>query len=50
VILSGDESGQVVVELLSAGAIAYVRKGVTGPEISQTLADALKLKADQPRA
>ena len=30
VILSGDETRQIVLELISAGAIAYVRKGVTG--------------------
>jgi CheY-like chemotaxis protein len=45
VILSGDESRQIVLELLSAGAIAYVRKGVTGGEISRTVTAALKVKA-----
>lgn len=48
VIFSGDEAREVVLELLGAGAIAYVRKGVTGAEITKTLADALKAKADQP--
>ena len=49
VILSGDESREIVLKLLSAGAIAYVRKGVTGAQLSDTLADALKVKARQPR-
>ncbi len=46
VILSGDESRQVVLELLDAGAIAYMRKGVTGAKIAKTLTDALKVKPD----
>jgi DNA-binding NarL/FixJ family response regulator len=50
VILSGDESRDVVLELLSAGALAYVRKGVTGAEISKALSDALRVRADHPRA
>ena len=50
VILSGDETRQIVLELISAGAIAYVRKGVTGSQLSQTLTDALKVKTDSPPA
>jgi len=46
VILSGDEARTVVLELLGAGAIAYIRKGVSGAQISQTLTDALKVRAD----
>jgi DNA-binding NarL/FixJ family response regulator len=42
VILSGDESREVVIELLDAGAIAYMRKGLTGAKLSQTLKDALR--------
>lgn len=41
VILSADEIHHVVLELLSAGAIAYVRKGVGGDRIAETLAQAL---------
>ena len=41
VILSADELRHVVNELLSAGAIAYVRKGISGERIAQTLAQAL---------
>ena len=48
VILSGDETRQIVLELISAGAIAYVRKGVTRSQLSQTLTDALKVKTDSP--
>lgn len=46
VILSGDETRQMVLELLTAGAIAYVRKGVTGSQLARTLTEALKAKAD----
>jgi two-component system nitrate/nitrite response regulator NarL len=50
VILSADESRTVVLELLAAGAIAYVRKGVTAAQISQTLTDALNATGDHPPA
>lgn len=43
VVLSADESRDVVLELLGAGAQAYVRKGITGGELSQTLTNALKV-------
>ena len=46
VILSADESRRMVLELLDAGAVAYVRKGVTAAEISLTLAGALRTKTD----
>jgi DNA-binding NarL/FixJ family response regulator len=46
VILSGDETRQLVIELLGAGAIAYVRKGITAAEISRTLTAALQAKAE----
>ena len=47
VILSGDESSEVVLQLLNAGALAYVRKGLTGAQIANTLTHALKAKAHQ---
>ncbi len=50
VILSGDESRDIVLRLLSAGAIAYVRKGVTATEIAKTLAAAMKAKSDASQA
>jgi DNA-binding NarL/FixJ family response regulator len=42
VVLSSDESSRDVLELLDAGAIAYMRKGATGEEIANTLTDALE--------
>jgi len=48
VVLSSDESREGVVDLLSAGAIAYLRKGLPGAEIAQTLIGSLKAQADLP--
>jgi DNA-binding NarL/FixJ family response regulator len=45
VILSGDESRPVVLELLGAGATAYIRKGATASQISETLTEALQATA-----
>ena len=45
VILSGDESQDVVVELLNAGAIAYIRKGLPGSEITRALTDSMKTRS-----
>jgi DNA-binding NarL/FixJ family response regulator len=50
VILSVDESRDSVVELLGAGAIAYLRKGRSGEQISKALTDAVKLKRDDSEA
>jgi len=50
VILSGDETRQLVLELISTGAMAYVRKGISAAEISQTLTAALQAKAGGPPA
>jgi DNA-binding NarL/FixJ family response regulator len=50
VILSGDESRDVVLELLSAGAMAYMRKGVSAAELTKTVTDALRVKAAPARA
>ncbi len=41
VILSADEERAMVLELLNAGAIAYVRKGTSGEKIAETLAKAV---------
>lgn len=49
VILSGDEARQVVIALLSAGAMAYIRKGLAVAEISRTLTDTLAAKGQTPR-
>ena len=48
IILSADESRQGVINLLNAGATAYVRKGLTGPEIATKLADSMKAKRHHP--
>lgn len=50
VILSGDETRKLVIELLDAGAIAYVRKGIGAAELSHTLTAALQAKAGGPPA
>ena len=42
VVLSGAESRQCVLNLLKAGAVAYVRKGVTGAHLSTILTQALR--------
>ena len=44
VILSGDEEHEHVVELLNAGAVAYVRKGATGAEIADTIARSIQAR------
>ncbi len=50
VILSSDESAGAVSELLSAGAVAYMRKGATTTDIAKTLTDALRITPDQLRS
>jgi DNA-binding NarL/FixJ family response regulator len=42
-ILSGDESRESVLELLTAGASGYLRKGVSSTEITQSLLGALRV-------
>jgi DNA-binding NarL/FixJ family response regulator len=41
VILSGDERHDAVVEIINAGAVAYIRKGVPASAVARTLLDAL---------
>jgi DNA-binding NarL/FixJ family response regulator len=52
VALSADESERIVLEMLTAGAVAYVRKGVPAGELVALLHEALraqvKLPADRP--
>ena len=48
VVLSSDESREGVVDLLNAGAIAYLRKGVTATEVVDTLNNALDAQANLP--
>ena len=47
VVLSGDDSPKHVTEILGAGAMAYIRKGATGPEITARLKAALAAKREQ---
>ena len=42
VALSADESHNVVIEMLNAGAISYVRKGVAPAELAATLQRAIE--------
>ena len=52
VALSADESERVVLDMLRAGAVAYLRKGVDADELAALLHEALrahvKLPADRP--
>ena len=43
-VLSGDESRKQVSDMLEAGAMAYIRKGATGAEISARLSAAIAAK------
>jgi DNA-binding NarL/FixJ family response regulator len=49
VILSSDESAGAVSELVTAGAVAYMRKGATGMEIADKLTNALEVTPEQLR-
>ena len=44
-VLSADETRESVVELLDAGAMAYVRKGASGAEIVETLEASIRAHA-----
>lgn len=48
VALSGDESSAIVLAMLQAGAIAYLRKGMAGPELTRILHSAIAAHG-QPR-
>ena len=45
VVLSADESERIVLDMLTAGAVAYLRKGVTGPELAGLLRESLQAEA-----
>ncbi len=45
VILSADDLRESVIELLDAGAMAYVLKGASGAEIGETVAESLRAHA-----
>jgi len=46
VMLSGDESEQVVRDLMLAGAIAYRRKGTPAGTLAESLTDAISMKRE----
>ncbi len=45
VILSADEIHDHVVELLNAGAVTYLRKGISAAKVNQTLEDSIRAHA-----
>jgi DNA-binding NarL/FixJ family response regulator len=45
VVLSGDESRQVVIELLSAGAMTYVRKGLPADKLTEAIERSIRAHA-----
>lgn len=47
VVLSGDESDAVVRELISAGAVAYSRKGIDPQELTELLIDSIEVRAKE---
>jgi DNA-binding NarL/FixJ family response regulator len=48
VALSADESERVVLDMLRAGAVAYVRKGVDADELAALLEEALRAHVKLP--
>ena len=48
VALSADESERVVLDMLRAGAVAYVRKGVDADELASLLHEALRAHVKLP--
>jgi DNA-binding NarL/FixJ family response regulator len=48
VALSADESERIVLDMLKAGAVAYLRKGVTGDELVSLLHEALRAHVKLP--
>jgi DNA-binding NarL/FixJ family response regulator len=47
VVLSGDESGPVVHELIAAGAVAFCRKGIDPDELAGVLRSAVEARAGE---
>ena len=48
VALSADESERVVLEMLKAGAVTYIRKGVGAEELTALLRESLRAQAQLP--
>ena len=49
VALSADESERIVLDMLTAGAVTYVRKGVLAEELKALLRESLDAEAQLPR-
>jgi DNA-binding NarL/FixJ family response regulator len=49
VALSSDESERIVLDMLRAGAVTYVRKGVRAAELTALLRESLDAEAQLPR-
>jgi DNA-binding NarL/FixJ family response regulator len=49
VALSADESERIVLDMLTAGAVTYVRKGVGAEELNALLRESLEADAHLPR-
>jgi DNA-binding NarL/FixJ family response regulator len=50
VALSADESDRVVRDMLGAGAVAYIRKGVTAEELTALLHESVRARSHLPDA
>ena len=48
VALSADESERIVLEMLRAGAVTYIRKGVSADELTALLQESLRAQAQLP--
>ena len=48
VALSADESERIVLEMLKAGAVTYIRKGVGAEELTALLRESLRAQAQLP--
>jgi len=48
VALSADESERVVLDMLKAGAVTYIRKGVAADELTALLRESLRAQAQLP--
>jgi DNA-binding NarL/FixJ family response regulator len=46
VALSGDESDEMVRAVITAGAVTYVRKGISGHELARTVLRAIETQAE----
>jgi len=48
VALSADESERIVLDMLKAGAVTYIRKGVAADELTALLRESLRAQAQLP--